>query len=152
MRTSKKGSLAYGWRSQTQPLFGCYASAISSRIVLIGREKKEKTIKRHTKLRSAVYSNSLAMNNQKEGVITTRIDSMTFLFHFLNTVMINLCQLSSTFDKHGDLILFVYCLLQVVYCILHTLLLLVTLFEECLIILLHLNSNLSKSMRFGLTD
>ena len=41
--------------------------------------KKEKTIKRHTKLRSAVFSNSFAMTNQKVGVITTRIGAMTFL-------------------------------------------------------------------------
>ena len=46
--------------------------------ILFGREKKEKTIKRHTRLRSAVYSNSLAMNNQKVGVITTGIDAMKF--------------------------------------------------------------------------
>ena len=50
--------------------------------ILIGREKKEKTIKRHTKLRSAVYSNSLAMTNQKVSVITTRIGAMTFRWHF----------------------------------------------------------------------
>ena len=50
--------------------------------------------------------------------------------------------LSSIFDKHGVTILFVYCLLQVVKCILHTLLLLDTLFEEWLIILRDVNSNL----------
>ena len=54
--------------------------------ILIGREKKEETIKRHTKLRSAVYSNSLAMTYQKMGVITTenRCDyiSVTFFFKY----------------------------------------------------------------------
>ena len=60
--------------------------------------------------------------------------------------------LSSIFEQHGVIILFVYCLLQVVYCISHTLLLLATLFEQCLIILLHLNSNLRKSMRYWRTD
>ena len=60
--------------------------------ILIRKDKKEKTIKRHTKLTSTVYSNSLAINNQKMGVITTRIDEMTFCFRFFNTVMmINLC-------------------------------------------------------------
>ena len=49
---------------------------------LFGREKKN-TIRRHTKLRSVVYSNSLVMNNQNVGVITTRLDAMTFRFHFV---------------------------------------------------------------------
>ena len=44
--------------------------------------KKEKTIKRHTKLRSAVYSSTLAMTNKKVSVITTRIGAMTFRRHF----------------------------------------------------------------------
>ena len=59
--------------------------------ILIGGEKKEKTIKRHTKLRSAVYSNSLAMTYQKMRVITTenRCDYISVTF-FLNTVVINL--------------------------------------------------------------
>ena len=33
--------------------------------IKIGREKRDKPIRIHTKLRSAVYSNSLVMNNQK---------------------------------------------------------------------------------------
>ena len=48
---------------------------------IIWEIKKEKTINRHTQFRSAVYSNSVAINNQKVGVITTRIDAMTFRFH-----------------------------------------------------------------------
>ena len=48
------------------------------------KREKEKTIRMHTKLRRAVYSNSLAMNNQKMGVIMTRNDATTFRFQFFN--------------------------------------------------------------------
>ena len=47
--------------------------------------KKKKQFRIHTKFRSAVYSNSLAITNQKMGVITTRIDAMTFRSEILES-------------------------------------------------------------------